>query len=419
MRLFRLFFVLSVIIAIPVIAQNKITLDEAINMAYQKNIDLQKQFVAIKNAETDLGGSARLPNPLFSYSREDLKSNFSNYNEWIASGSIPINFLWERWSNIDSKEKSLEAQKFLYENFKRNITLKVRENYYAFHNHSALSQSLDKTLLRLSNLTEAGKHRLVEGDISEYELQRILIELNKLRATASKIELQKIKFENGLKLLIGFDTNIRIHTLSPSLKKEVEFTERELIKIALDNRNDVKAFQLIIESENLNLSFNKLKIIPEINFTAGYKKQTGDLSGSVLQLDFEIPLFNRNQTLIEQSEIQLSILEKEMLFLEEKIKMEVVESFHNYNVNKNLFEDINDLQFKNIFTTAAFSYEQGEISLVEFIDGINAFIDVLILRNELQINYNNSFFKLEKAVGGSLTPNLIGNENNLGAKEIK
>ena len=126
MKLCRVLFVLSVILIIQVKAQSKITLDEAINMAYQKNIDLQKQFANIKNAEVDLDGSARLPNPYFSYMREDLKSNSLIYNEWVASGSIPINFLWERWSNIDSKEKSLEAQKLIYKNLKWNTAFQVR-----------------------------------------------------------------------------------------------------------------------------------------------------------------------------------------------------------------------------------------------------------------------------------------------------
>lgn len=403
MRLYRLLIVLSGILVIPVKAQNKITLDEAINMAYQKNIDLQKQFANIKNAEIDLDGSARLPNPLFSYSREDLKSNTLVYSEWAASCSIPINFLWERWSNIDSKEKSIEAQKLFYENLKWSTAYQVSEYYYALHNYSELSQSLDNALQSFTNLAESARYRLSEGDISEYELQRILVELNKLKTTASKIDLQKTKLGNNLKLFIGFDTKTKNFTVFPELKKDFNYTENKLIQTALDKRIDVKAFQLIIESENLYLSYNKLKIIPEINFTAGYKKLIDNFSGSVLQLDFEIPLFNRNQTNIEQSEIQLSILEKELLFLKEKIKTEVIESFYNYNVNKVLHEDINNLQFENIFTTSAFSYEQGEISLVEFIDGINAFVDGIVLANELEINYHNSFLKLEKAVGVSLS----------------
>lgn len=410
MRLFRLLFVLTAILVIPVEAQIKTTLDEAINMANQKNLDLQKQFSSIKNAEIDLDGSARLPNPLFTYTREDLKSNLLNYDEWVATGSIPINFVWERWSNIESKEKSIEAQKLFYENMKWNISYKVREYYYALNNYSDLSLALEKALLRLTNLVESANHRLTEGDISEFELQRILIELSKLKTTASEIKLQKGSIENNLKLLIGFDPKSKIIVLEPSLEEEINYTENELIQIALEKRKDIKALQLIIESEDSYLSFNKIKIIPEINLTAGYKNQADLFSGSVLQLDFEIPLFNRNQTRIEKSKIQLSLLENKLLFMKEEIKIEVIESFQNYIVNKSLYEDIMNIQFENIFTASSFSYEQGEISLIEFIDGINAFIDGLILGNELKIKFQDSFFKLEKAINFPIS-NI---ENNLG-----
>ena len=100
MKLFRLFTVLSIIIGISIKAQTKITLDEAINLAYQNNLDLYNQAAMIKKAESNLNGSARLPNPTFSYSREDLAASQLNYDEWSATGSVPINFLWERWNNI-------------------------------------------------------------------------------------------------------------------------------------------------------------------------------------------------------------------------------------------------------------------------------------------------------------------------------
>lgn len=403
MRQIRLLILLSVISLITIKAQNILTLDEAINMAYQKNIELQNQSANVRYAEINLDGSSRLPNPLFSYSREDLKSNSLNYNEWIMSGSIPLNFLWNRWSNIESKEKSIEAQEILFNHLKWVTAAQVRANYFTLHNYSDLSKKLNNTLIRITELSESAKHRLDEGDISEYELQRILIELHKLKSTTSKIELQKSKHEISLKLLIGLDVDEDILTELSMLDKDIKYDKEELIDIAFNSRNDLKSFQLIIESENLFLAHNKLKIIPNINILAGYKKQADDFNGTVFQLDFEIPLFNRNQTSIQQSEIGISLLEKELLFLKEKIKAEVSETFTSYLVNRSLLEGRKDIQLENIFSTAAYSYEQGEISLVELIDGINAFFDGSILANEVITKYRQSFYELEKVVGISLT----------------
>ena len=403
MRLFRLFVMLLFIPCVFIKAQQKISFDEALKSAYQNNIDLQKQSARIQTAESVLGESSRLPNPVFTYTQEDLNSGSTNYKEWIASGSIPLNFLWNRWSNVESKEKSLEAQKLLYEAHKLNVSAQVRESYFAYNKYSELSGRLNNTLNRLTELAESAKHRLNEGDISEYELQRILIEVNKIKATASEIELLKTKFENNLKLLTGYDSSEKIITESVELNTDLDFSEEELVTNALKNRNDLKALKTLIESENLFLSHNQMKIIPDISLSAGYKKQTDDLKGTVFQINFEVPLFNRNQNAIQQSEIEVNLLEKDAAFLNNKIKTEVSETYKSYVLNKSLYNARNDIKMDNIFNTAAYSYEQGEISLVEFIDGINAFIDGSILSSELEINLHKNYSRLEKAVGISLT----------------
>lgn len=403
MRLFRLLIMLSGIFIISVNAQNKLTLDDAIDLAIKNNLELHKQKALLNRVELRLDETRLLPNPVFSYSREDLKDNPFNYGEWIASGSIPINFLWSRWSNIESKKNMLEAQKLFYDHNKMNIVAEVQEVYLSFNNYSFLSENLKSSLSKLSNLAEASKHKVTEGDISEYELQRILIEINRLRSTVSELELRKKNYESRLRLLIGYDRTKEITTESLNIKSHFHFSKDELITQALKNRKDLSAASLLIESENLFLSHNKIKAIPEINLTAGYKEQTDNMKGTIFQINFEVPLFNRNQIAIEQSEIELNLLEREKTFLIEKIKSDVSEALEKLTMVQNLHKSQDELQFMNIFNSAIYSYEQGEISLVEFIDGINAYIDGVVLAKKLETDFYQSVFELEKLVSISLT----------------
>jgi outer membrane protein TolC len=401
-RLSRLLVVLSVYTLMTVNAQNKITLDEAITLAFKNNIELQNHNAIIKSAQIALDESSRLPNPLFSYTREDLKYNSLKYDEWTASGSIPINFLWDRWSNLESKEKYLDAQDVLLYQKQINTIADVSINYHALNNYSDLSNSLNKTLLSLSELIQSSKYRLEQGDISEYELNRILLEINKLEVTTADIELKRNNYEKKLKLLIGITASDSLLTDLSTTNNDIDKTKEELVKVALDGRNDLKSLKLMQDSENLNLSYNKLKLIPNINLSAGYKEQLDNLSGTVFQIDFEIPLFNRNQMAIDQSENSLSLLQKEILFAKEKIKSDVSEAYSNFRIAKKLYQGRREKQLENILNVAVYSYKQGEITIVEFIDGINAFIEGSIMNKEVELNYNKSFYELEKVVGSSL-----------------
>ncbi len=395
MRLYRLVTAISVLCIIQLHAQNPISLDEAINQALVKNIELQKQYSMINKSESRLSESSRIPNPTFNYSREDLSLNSTKVGEWIASGSLPLNFLWDRWSNIESKEKSLEAQRLLLDNSQRIIIYQVKEAYSKYHFYNQLSAELNTALGKLDEIATISKQRLKAGDISEYELQRILIEVNKLKTEVKAIELERNSYQNILKLLMGYDAGNEIQTISMQPLKSFVLSNDDLLKTAIQNRKDLKALDQLIQSESAFLSHSKLKVIPNINLTAGYKKQLDDYSGSVFQLNFEIPLFKRNQLEIEQSETDLNILEKQKIFLLKQIEIEVKTAFTKFKQYESLMKDKNELPLKNVFTSAVYSYEQGEISLVEFIDGVNAFKDGIILNSELDIKYQQSIFELE------------------------
>lgn len=407
MRLSRLVLTLSVLCIIQLQAQTTLSLSEAIRQALEKNIEIQKQYSQINKSESRLNDVSRIPNPTFNYSREDLKLNNESIGEWIASGSLPLNFLWDRWTNIDSKEKSLEAQRLLLENAKRNTILQVKDAYTKYHLYNQLSIDLDISYEIIDKIASISKDRVKAGDISEYEMQRILIEVNKLKTEVIEIELERNNYLNKLKLLIGYNTYGELKTLPIQQAQNNFQSDKELLQAALKNRNDLKAIEQLIESESSFLTHSKMKIIPNINLTAGYKKQLDNYAGSVFQLNFEIPLFKRNQLEIEQSTAKLTILEQQKEYLIKQIGTEVQTSFAKYKQYVSLIANKNDLQFQNVFSSAVYSYEQGDISLIEFIDGLNAYKEGVKLNKELEIKYYQSLFELE-----NVTAIFAINENN-------
>ncbi len=404
MRQFSLLIVL-LFITITTSAQNKLTIENAIKLAFENNIELQRQSAKFNKVEADIRESARLPNPTFSYSREDLKSGDLSYNEWIASGTLPLNFLWNRWSIINSKEKAKEVELLLYERLKSKIATDVRSEYYAYSLYSNLSSEFNSFLEKIDDIASISRDRLSEGDISDYEYRRILIEINKIKSVVTEVDLKKNKYLNNLSLLIGLNQNEDLELIPFDYPLHLPFELDQLTSNALENRNDLLAYKTMIESEESSLSFNKMKIIPEMSFTAGYKDQADNFSGTVLQFNVAVPLFDRNQTGIEKSEIQLDLISKEILSLKEKIKREVSEAYNRFNSKKMIYDSAKENNLESIFSTAAYSYEQGEIPLVDFIDGMNTYVDGLILQTDLEIDVYTSLFRLEDAVGNEITKN--------------
>ncbi|KAF0152535.1 MAG: hypothetical protein FD143_851 [Ignavibacteria bacterium] len=408
MRLIGLSFTFLLLCIINIQAQNSISINDAVRSSIENNIELKKQKTQIRKTESYLSEAGRIPNPAFNYSREDLKLNNFKVGEWIASGSIPLNFLWERWSNVEAKEKSLEAEKLLLENSIQSVSVQVKNAYLNYHFLTQLTKELNAALKKINLAAESAKQKVKQGDIPEYELQRILLEVNKFSAEMKRIEIEKSNSLSELKLFMGFTGN-DISTEGVILNP-VSFSLEELLKSASRNRKDLKAIDKLIESEKAFLSHNKMKIFPSISLTAGYKKQADDFSGSVMQLSFEIPLFKRNQLEIDLSENELNSLLYQRNFLVNKIQEEISIALTKYLQYKEFYEYNKIVEPQELFTTAAYSYEQGEKSLVEFLDGLNAYKDALILNKDFELNYCQSFFELQKAAALNTVNEIIKGE---------
>ena len=397
MRLIRLYIILSGFVIAHLQAQTIQTLNDIIQLALKNNIQLQNQIILLKKSESRFIESSRLPNPVFSYSREDLSLNNAKLGEWIATGTLPLNFLWDRWSNINSKENSLEAQRCFVEHSKRSVILQVKNLYAQYHYYQQLSKELDSAHTSIEEVVSASKQRLTDGDLSEYYVQRILIEVNKLKTEMKEVELLRNEYLQQLILMTGFSQMpLRTEDL-PAVPSPILFTENELMKMAFENRQDLRSAQHHFISESSNLTYKNLKSIPQINLSAGYKKQFDEYSGSVMQVNFEIPLFDRNQMEIEHSKLDVTFAEQQSEYLKQQIEGEVKLSYAKYKQYESLYSSKDDFQLHSVFKTATYSYKEGGITLIEFIDALNTYKEGVKLNTDLEIKYCQSIFELEYA----------------------
>ncbi|MBV6510769.1 MAG: hypothetical protein FMNOHCHN_00246 [Ignavibacteriaceae bacterium] len=379
-----------------VMGQSIFTLSEAVTLALNNNISLKKQQAAIKKAESQLLQSGQFPNPLMSYSGEILQGQGPGYEEWSISGSYPLNYFWERGTGIKASEKTVEAQKLLLNHLLSELTAKTVTVYSSHYIYQKLTQRLDTIYIKVKELSEAVRNRLKEGDISEYEMQRILIELQKIIAAKSDAASRKRQAGNELKLLTGKANPDIITTEKPFMRLPGYEGRDEAILTGIEKRSDLAAAVIAAEGAEADLSYNKLQSIPDILLSAGYKKQTGDLSGTVFSLDVEIPLFNRNQSGIQQSETELSLLQSEIQYMKEKIRTEIADAFDEYLAANSLFTLHSQHDFRSLLTTILFSYESGELSLVELTDGLRTCVEGLTEEARLEGALYSSVYKLQQ-----------------------
>ncbi|MBK8664213.1 MAG: TolC family protein [Ignavibacteriales bacterium] len=168
---------------------------------------------------------------------------------------------------------------------------------------------------------------------------------------------------------------------------------------ALSKRVDIQIIQKFIESEKANLSFGESKKFPGINLGVGYKRQYDNFAGPVIQLNVEVPLFGKNKKEIDLANEELRNLGLQKQMKSDMIITQIKFAFNKYQMMLNSFKTDKIESQNEILDIALISYAKGELSLVEFMDGVRAFVDGARLNSELYIDLLQSQHELEYVSG--------------------
>jgi cobalt-zinc-cadmium efflux system outer membrane protein len=178
-----------------------------------------------------------------------------------------------------------------------------------------------------------------------------------------------------------------------------EVNLEKLLTHALQNRPDLQAARAISRSKQAALSAAKWQRLPEASISAGYKKQIDNFKGAVIQVNLGFPLFDRNQGEVrgaraanEQQALSTELLEKQ-------VALEVRQAYDRYRLYRELLEARNVEQSRPVgmLQIAQFSYAEGEMPLIELLDGVRAYSEAFQTRFDLLLKYQLSIFELEKA----------------------
>ena len=288
---------------------------------------------------------------------------------------------------------------------RRKLKFEVQQAYGRYLYLSKMSGVWREVNSVFETAVHTAETRFSDGDISNYELQRIIMERLRYQKSAADAEAARLAQRHQLSFLIfpqhahaGFDEVQELNIAIPASLPE------DLTAAVLQKRPDVLAAVKFLESQESALTAEKWKRLPELNFSYGYKEQSDDLSGSVLQLSLGIPIFNINQGKVRKTRAERDRQTLELTLLEKQVESEIhhaVEQFRFYRDQYPQFNDANEAGFQQALSAALAAYKEGEMSLVELLDAVNAYVETFQIRYDFLTQYYISFFELEKVTAMS------------------
>ncbi len=380
-----------------------LTIDEAVRLAIDNNPELRILRYEQQKYDGAVTLAGTIPNPEIAFYRESLSGNRISFSEWTISGNVPLNFLWERWSGIETAHANSEAAKKLSERRLSEIVVAVKSAFVRYHYKKQILEKQEKSLKLLAEIQKSALARTEEGDISGYDQQRIQLEylMYKRKETESKTELQNARKELMLLMMPK-------EAAPPSQTGfvPIEFTRtanlQSLIEYAKENRPDVQAANYYQQSRSAQISHKQLKIIPEITLTLGYKSQSDNLKGAVVGFGMGIPFFDRKQAELTIAEAELQKAHTEVQSKKQSVELEILNTYTNLVSYAEQLEEVRAFtsqSTENLIQSAEYAYLEGEMSLVELLDALRAYTEAILLQHELSIQFHINYFQFELAIG--------------------
>jgi len=411
--------ILIFVLSISGFSQDRLTLDEAIKIALQKNTDLMSQKNELSRSESsvnaaygnflpDLGASGS-----WGWDKDILKGIDSvmesrSYSLGLQSHITLFDGL-SNFANLSRAQNNLEAVKLSIEKMKQEVVFQTIFLYYAIVEADQLLKVNEEDVKQQQKNLETIEERNRLGSVTKADVYQQQVQLGnaELQVIQQKNILETAK--SNLLFYLGLDV-LKDYKYSDELnKKELSILDtdvntdydrlNELVKQALENRKDYLAQKLTLDSYYDNLTIAQSGHMPRLTGSLNYGTSAiipKDLFKSQrlsAGLTLSIPIFSgfSTQNAIQSAEVDAMNYELKVKDSERLIKQELQKSFLDLEAAK-----------KGLLVTeknVKAAEENLKIEQEKYNLGAGKLLDVLIANTSYQnakTNYINAQFNYIK-----------------------
>jgi cobalt-zinc-cadmium efflux system outer membrane protein len=396
------------------VTQSTVTVDQAVQEALQKNLDLLAAKYELPIAETRMITARLRPNPVVSVSADHLDMLGTGYNAINNGGpaeyAYRTDFILERGSKREARMELAKQDQAIARwdvlNAARTVVFDAQSAFLDVLAAKENLQLAESNLKALQEIVNVNNTRVRSGDLAQVELSRSRVAALQFQAAVQQARIRLTEAKNHLQLLIGRTTLSPDFDVSGQFRREVPtLTFDELSTRAIQQRPDLEAIRASQARSQADL---RLQIAQgRIDYTVGseYRRQQG-IAGTGNSLGFffsaPLPVFNRNQGEIERARRESEQNTARLRALDATIRNQLTSAWQRYESSRALLDQVESTmidQAQQVRKTTEYSYRRGEATLVEFLDAQRAFNDTMQTYNEARADYARSLYLLDALAG--------------------
>jgi cobalt-zinc-cadmium efflux system outer membrane protein len=282
----------------------RITLDEAIQLALQRNHNLLAARTTIQQSQAQETTANLRPNPTLFADWEYLPffSSSSQNGQYLhdsTEADLGLSYLIERGKKRQrrlqaARDVTAQTRSLVADN-ERSLTFGVASLFINVQLAESTLELAEQDLKSFHNTVDIGQERYRVGAISEDDSLKIKLQLLQFETDVQQAQLARVQALSDLRQLLGYESVSAEYDVAGQfdylpLKGNME----DLQWKALQNRPDLHSAQQGVTAANSQYDLQKAIAKPDVTVQANYSHVNG-INAATFYGSIPLPIFNRNQ----------------------------------------------------------------------------------------------------------------------------
>ena len=296
----------------------------------------------------------------------------------------------------------------------------VAEFKEAVYDYSYTTNAADisrKTISRLKALTKTLEAKYAVGEVPQQDILKTRVELSKMQERLIQQDKMADILRSRITTLLNRPAKTPLEVVvSENTLTDFPYGLEELRNVAQHSRHWLNKADKIIDEAEYRHKLAKKELLPDFDFSAGYRIRSNAIEGPVLGEDFfsagvsiNIPIWTTRKQgkKVEQTRYLITAAKKEKEALEQEINYQVEKLFFEVAQRKEQYELYRSRivpESESALVSSRRSYEANEVDYLNVITNELDLFQAQLLMHHYYFEHEKKIAELEMVIGKSLAP---------------
>jgi len=388
-----------------------ISLDQAIDLALAHNHSIKAtRTLILQNQAQEITANLR-PNPTLGadtqfvpfFSPQDFSGD--NLNE-TQQFDIGIGYLFERGHKRQRRLQAARDQTAVTSaqvtDAERTLAFNVGQQFVSVLLAESTLQFALQDLKSFQQTVDISETQFKAGYIGEGDYLKIKLQLLQFQTDVSSARLAQKQALVGLREFLGYNAVPADYDVIGDLAYQpLQANLEDLQTKALRQRPDFRAAELGITAAKSQILLAKANAKVDVNGTYDFTHVSGENTASIF-VNFELPIFNRNQGEIARTRYALTQAEEQQQAASDTVLSDVANAYEAVRSNDEVVQLYTSGYLKQAQDSrdiTEYAYKRGAASLLDFLDAERSYRSVQLAYRQALGSYMTALEQLKEAVG--------------------